>query len=223
MFCPGSVGTDSRDVTPSVVDEFRAELIADGVGEAMVAKVLTVLSSMFRCGVTWDRIDRNPLRESESRKRSGGASFVRWLLNASRQSARCCARRAGFRHATFVSVLAYAGLRPQEARALRWGDIGERTLRVERAAAGSSVKVTKTEKLRTVRLPAALREDLEAWRSESATRGAHASLVFPTARGTLMSDEDWRNWRTRIYRPAAASAVSLRALRTTYATRSLRC
>ena len=33
-----------RDVTPSVVDEFRAELIADGVGEAMVAKVLTVLS-----------------------------------------------------------------------------------------------------------------------------------------------------------------------------------
>jgi hypothetical protein len=64
-----------RDVTPSVVDEFRAELLADGVGEAMVAMVLRVLSSLFRCAVTWDRIDRNPLREilipQAKRKRLG--------------------------------------------------------------------------------------------------------------------------------------------------------
>ena len=195
-----------RDVTPSVVDEFRAELIADGVGEAMVAKVLTVLSSMFRCGVTWDRIDRNPLREiripQAKRKR-----LVRPLAPERVEAIRAVlSSDGGLRHATLVAVLAYAGLRPQEARALRWGDIGERTLRVERAAAGSSVKATKTEKLRTVRLLAALREDLAAWRNESRGRCADASLVFPTARGKLMSDDDWRNWRTRIYRPGVVSA-----------------
>jgi integrase len=195
-----------RDVTPSVVDEFRAELIADGVGEAMVAKVLTVLSSMFRCGVTWDRIDRNPLREiripQAKRKR-----LVRPLAPERVEAIRAVLRsEGGLRHATLVAVLAYAGLRPQEARALRWGDIGERTLRVERAAAGSSVKATKTETLRTVRLLAPVVEDIEAWRRESAAEGGDASLVFPTVRGTLMSDNDWRNWRTRIYRPAAATA-----------------
>ena len=206
MFCPGSGGYRLRDVTPSVVDEFRAELIADGVGEAMVAKVLTVLSSMFRCGVTWDRIDRNPLREiripQAKRKR-----LVRPLGPERVEAIRAVlCSEGGLRHATLVAVLAYAGLRPQEARALRWGDIGERTLRVERAAVGSSVKATKTETLRTVRLLAAVGEDLEAWRRESAAECGDASLVFPTVRGTLMSDEDWRNWRTRIYRPAAATA-----------------
>jgi hypothetical protein len=68
------------------------------------------------------------------------------------------------------------------------------------------VKATKTEKLRTVRLLATLGEDLAAWRNESGARCTDASLVFPTARGKLMSDEGWRNWRTRIYRPAAESA-----------------
>ncbi len=34
------------------------------------------------------------------------------------------------RDAMFVRLLAYAGLRPQEARALRWGHVGERTLTV---------------------------------------------------------------------------------------------
>src|ERR1022692_3610284 len=47
-----------RDVTPAVVDEFRAELAEAGVGEAMVGKVLTVLSGMFRQAVVWDRVDR---------------------------------------------------------------------------------------------------------------------------------------------------------------------
>jgi integrase len=37
------------------------------------------------------------------------------------------------RDATFVALLAYAGLRPGEALALRWGDIRERTLLVQRA------------------------------------------------------------------------------------------
>ena len=42
-----------RDVTPAVVDEFRSELRLGGTGEATVAKALTLLSSIYRCAVTW--------------------------------------------------------------------------------------------------------------------------------------------------------------------------
>ena len=179
---------------------------------------------MFRCGVTWDTIDRNPLREiripQAKRKR-----LVRPLAPEDVEAIRMTlCSHGGLGHATLVSALAYAGLRPQEARALRWGDIDERTLRVERAAAGSSVKGTKTEKLRTVRLLAALREDL-AWRNESGGRCADDALVFPTTRrkadgATTIGS----NWRTdEIYRPQllCLHGSRLRVPPSTYATRSL--
>jgi integrase len=61
--------------------------------------------------------------------------------------------------ATLVCVLAYAGLRPSEALALRWGDIHARTLLVERAlTAEGQVQRTKTGQVRSVRLLAPLRE-----------------------------------------------------------------
>ena len=61
--------------------------------------------------------------------------------------------------ATLVCVLAYAGLRPSEALALRWGGIHARTLLVERAlTAEGQVQRTKTGQVRSVRLLAPLRE-----------------------------------------------------------------
>ena len=50
--------------------------------------------------------------------------------------------------ATLVSVLAYAGLRPGEALALTWADVGERTILVERSVALGEVKETKTRSSR---------------------------------------------------------------------------
>src|SRR5260370_571255 len=48
------------------------------------------------------------------------------------------------RDAVLLAVLAYAGLRPGEALALRWGDVRERTLLVERALSLGAEKGTKT-------------------------------------------------------------------------------
>ena len=45
--------------------------------------------------------------------------------------------------AALISVLAYAGLRPGEALALRCGDVGETTLLVEKALALGDVKDTR--------------------------------------------------------------------------------
>jgi integrase len=57
-------------------------------------------------------------------------------------------------------VLAYAGLRPGEALALRWGDVGERTILVERAASYGEVKSTKTRASRSVRMVRPLKSEL---------------------------------------------------------------
>ena len=36
--------------------------------------------------------------------------------------------------------------------------------------------------------------------------GSGTQLVFPTRRGDGWDEDDWRNWRDRVYRPAAAAA-----------------
>jgi integrase len=146
-----------RDVSPGVVDRLKAELVAAGVGAPTVRKALALLSGMFRCAVTWDRVDRNPVREVKL-PAARQTRHVRPLPPADVEAMRSRLLADGrLLDATLVSVLAYAGLRPEEARALRWSDVGERTIRVERAAAGSAIKATKTGKIRTVRLNRAAR------------------------------------------------------------------
>ena len=195
-----------RDVTPAVVAVLKADLTREGVGAATIHKALAIVSGMFRQAVIWDRVDRNPVREIKL-PRATRQRFVRPLAPVTVEAMRTRLLAAEqLRDAVLVSVLAYAGLRPEEARALRWEDVGERTIRVERAAAGSAVKETKTDEIRTVRLLEPLARDLALWRERCG--GSASGLVFPTSRRTLWTDFDWRNWRRRVYRPTA-EAVGL--------------
>ncbi|MGH2915476.1 MAG: tyrosine-type recombinase/integrase [Solirubrobacteraceae bacterium] len=66
------------------------------------------------------------------------------------------------RDATLISVLAYTGLRPGEALGLRWGDVRERTLLVQRSISLGEEADTKTRKHRTVRLLAPLASDVRS-------------------------------------------------------------
>ena len=100
-----------------------------------------------------------------------------------------------------MSVLAYVGLRPGEALALRWRDIGAATVLIERANDDGAIKRTKTGRARSARLMAPVRADLQAWRLASGRPGDEA-LVFPTAAGEPWREHDWRNWRRRTFQPA---------------------
>jgi integrase len=159
--------------------------------------------------VEWGRIPTNPVRliRKPTAKRERA---VRPLAPLSVEAMR--ARLLGqqrMKDATLVCVLAYAGLRPSEALALRWRDIQTRTLLVERAlTAEGAVKRTKTGQVRSVRLIAPLREDLLAWRREA----GDAVLVFPNSRGAAWNEDDGRNWRHRVFAPTA-EAVGLTRVR----------
>lgn len=132
-------------------------------------------------------------------------------------------RGHGQRDATLISVLAYAGLRPQEALAMRWADVRERTLLIEKASDGQGdVKLTKTRHSRTVRLLAALAHDLAEWRLLCGRPEADA-LVSPTSRAASgTTGPGRRGTATPGLRPAAAPD-SPACVRMTCATASSRC
>jgi integrase len=89
------------------------------------------------------------------------------------------------RDATLISVLAYAGLRPQEARGSRWGHIGERTI---------VVNAPKTRTRRNVRLLVPLAADLREWRLASG-RPDEDAYVFPGHDGEPWTAEGFNKWR----------------------------
>jgi len=181
-----------RELTPGVVQELLARLGREGVGDPSIVKTATVLQSILNRAVIDGSIARNPVavvrKPPQRRKREPimVAPATVELIRASLSQ----------RDATLVSVLAYAGLRPEsEAITLTWAQVGRRTL---------AINASKTERQRHVRLLAPLASDLEAWRDVS---GEHTGngLVFP-ASGGAWTRSDWRNWVRRVWRPAATNA-----------------
>lgn len=198
-------GLELRRLTPAVIDAFQSELRNAGVGQPTILKTLTLLQGMLQRAVVWGRIASNPvapIRKPAQRR----ARAVKPIAPAKvEEIRRALLARGRLRDATLVSVLAYSGLRPGEALALRWSDIGERTILVDRAAALGEVKATKTGQRRSVRLLAPLAADLAEWRLARG-RPDEEALVFPTRDGRVWTEEHWRNWRQRVFAPAASAA-----------------
>ena len=108
------------------------------------------------------------------------------------------------RDALIVSLLAYAGLRPGELRALRWEDVHEHTILAQRAAnPDSSIKATKTGRRRAVRLLAPLAQDLREYRLAVGRPPARA-LIVASAAGTPWTKTDWETGASGNGRPPAA-------------------
>ena len=191
-----------RHLTPDVVAGFQDELRAGGVGEPTIRKALAILQAVCREGVAWGRLTSNPVKpvkkRAQQRQRSvrplapEAVERLRWHMPTQRD-------------AVLVSILAYGGLRPGEALALTWGDLGERTILVERALALGEVKETKTRAARTVRLGDPLKADLKALRLQVGVPN-DSEPILPGHHGGHWSDHDWRNWRRRVFQPAADAA-----------------
>lgn len=191
-----------RRITPATIVELADDLRRNGVGDPTIRKVLSLLQGILSHAVIVGRIKTNPVtvvrKPAQGRRRA-----VKPLAPTSVERLRRAFPDA--RDATLVSVLAYAGLRPGEALALTWEHIGKRTILVERSLALGELKETKTRANRSVRLLAPLRSDLNTLRI-GLGRPDTAALVFPRTDGKPWRDTDWRNWRNRVFQPAARRA-----------------
>ena len=196
-----------RQLKPALIESFAGDLHAAGVGEETIRKSLALLQGMLKRAVLWGRIETNPVsavrKPSRRRKRT-----VQPLAPATVEQIRAhLLRQRRHLDATLVSALAYAGLRPGEALALTWADVRENTLLVDKALALGEVHATKTGRTRTVRLLKPLAADLAEWRIGSGRPERHEP-VFPMRNGSFWTHTAYRNWRARIYTPAA-SAVGI--------------
>jgi integrase len=184
------------------IQEFTSRLKDAGVGPPTVRKTLALLQGVLEHAVAWGRLQNNPVksvrRPAAPRKRA-----VRALPPSLVEDLR--AHAPSMRDATLISVLAYGGLRPGEALALEWGDVGKDTIRVEKALALGQVKDTKNLKHRTVRMLTHLSRDLAEWRIKRGSPGT-PTPVFPLGDGRFWTDTAYRNWRKRVYQPLARAA-----------------
>jgi len=181
-----------REISPGVVEDLCSQLRAAAVGVQTQRKALMLLQGILRRAVVRGLIPANPVSVVD-KPRQPPTRRPAPLEPRAVESIRAGLRR---RDATLVSVLAYAGLRPDEAISARWADVGERILHVH---AG------KTERARVVDLLAPLAQDLAEWRL-ALGRPPTGTLIFPRDGGRKWQLHDWQNWRRRIYQPAAVAA-----------------
>ena len=167
-----------RDLRPELIARWQADRLQAGGGPVAVGQALTLLGNILQRALEAERITTNPVRLVR-RARAPRRKEIQPLAPAVVERMRAASTQ---RDATLLSVLAYAGLRPSEALALRWGDVRERTLLVQRALSLGADEDTKTTQHRTVRLLAPLKSDLDEWRLASG-RPADHRLVFSSQAG----------------------------------------
>jgi integrase len=201
-YIEGELGSAQVDeLTPLTLEQWKADLLAAGVGVESVKRSLVLLQGVLQRAVEWQYLASNPAR------------FVRKPPSARRRAVRPVAPETIERMRAFlianecptdallVCVLAYCGLRPGEALALTWGAVGARRVLVESCVSLGEVKGTKTGRIRSVQLIEPMADDFHR------NREGHSDgdLIF-AGRGELPWSEDaWRNWRRRTFARAAGS------------------
>ena len=185
---------------------------------------MTMVQGVLQRAVEWGRVPSNAVkltRKPPKQYRPAVQAIPPSVIEVMRARLLADGR---LRDATLLVVLAYAGLRPQEALALEWRHVRERTLLVERAVSDGQLKVLKNRRQpRTVSLLAPLREDLATWRRASRLVAADRAGV-PLGVGRVLARDglaqlaqaDLQAGRRR------RSGSTARA-RTTCGTRSRRC
>lgn len=197
-----------RDIDARRVVAFRGELLAAGAGPHSVVKTMSMLQRVFRDAVEYGDVAFNPFKAVQ-KPSPGPTREARPLtpLQVERLADDIAARGYGM-SAVLVRLMAYTGLRPQEALALHWYTVGPKTLLVELANTDGELDRLKNRKRsrkrsRTVDLVAPVVDDLRRWRAEQG-EPADDGLVFPhEVHGGLWLEEQYRTWRRRIYAPSA--------------------
>jgi integrase len=156
----------------------------------MVQRATQLLGRMLDAAVRMGYLAGNPARSLEHVKHRHADGVASAPLQVERLRAWFLDRgRIG--DATLISVMGYAGPRPEEAFAMRWRNLrGRRYLVEEKNVDGKLVPKHPSDKKRGPRwieLPAVVGVDLAEWRL---AMGRPAGLVFPKPNGLPWSKSD---------------------------------
>ncbi len=230
-------------VTSFPVEQLHADMARRKVGPSSIRKSVSLLKMLLDAGVSYRLIAFNGARGyflgrrvSAKRQRplvmipAGKVEQMRLGLLARRHGGHgVTAVEHNLRTVALLSLLAYAGLRPAEALALRWRDIDElhrELLAGERVANGDEAKPKTPTSKRRIPIVAPLMDDLVAWRAVTPFRGPDSPIVA-SPDGLPWGTQAFRNWTRTMFAPAAAAVglPSVRAydLRHTWCMSRIRC
>jgi integrase len=186
-------------MTKRHVREWRNDAIDAGVPVSSVRRALSLISRTLDLAADEDMVAANPaarVKPPAEDERPQASIITPEQVEAIRA-------HMDERDAVFVSIVAYAGLRPHEARALTIDQFGGRELHLERACAedGSLQPLMAGHEMRDVPICDALAADVTAvkW-------GGRKALMFPNVHGDPMSKVDYDNWRKRRCKKAVKEA-----------------
>jgi integrase len=187
-----------RELGSGRIADYRAEILAAGCTPKQANKAMQALSAALGAAVRYDLLPANPCARVRRLRAQTETPRPRAITPARVEALR--AAMSQDRDRLLVSILFYCGLRPGEALALRWGDVNERTVTVDRAFVAGELKSTKTHRRRAVALIPTLAAELAASRPNGTTDD---DLVVPNLTGGFL---DLNNWRARVWSPAVKAA-----------------
>jgi integrase len=158
-----------------------------------------VLQGVMKRAVRDYKLPGNPVKQIDKPSQRREREPVLVTVEQVEAMRRSCVQRGDLRSATLISLLAYAGPRPEsEALPLRWNAIRRRTILFRATKRGVAYE-------RATRLLAPLADDLRAWREVCGELPADAPVI-PNRRRAPWAEYDWDNWRNRTFRAAATAA-----------------
>jgi integrase len=178
-------------IRPAVIARWQAAVLPSGP-EAL-RKARSVLSAILQTAVEAELIASNPVRLVRPPKRPLKPE-IRPLAPVSVEALRA---QLSHHDAVLVSLLAYAGLRPGEARSLLWAHVQDRTL---------VIGASKTGRRRSVRLLDPLANDLREWRLASGRPAPDRPVIPRPSDGGVMSAKSFNVWRGDVFAPALEAA-----------------
>jgi integrase len=201
-------GLPLRQLDPAAVAALRRTLEDAGVGTPTIRKALAMLQSVCSTAVTWGRITTNPVaavRKPRVNKPTVKAMSVLTIEQIADRMPDQASR-------VLVYLVGYQRLRPEEALALQNEHVGRRTLVVEQKNVDGEIypwQKVGGMRPRSVSLLKPVGAELAALKME---RGPALPSAFVLARadGKPWREHDYRNWRRRVYKPAA-EAVGVEA------------
>lgn len=228
-----------RHLTAPAVQQLREDMEDDGIGAPTVRRSLAILQGICKYAVTAGEMKINPVREvgkpavtrqlaivavspdQVEQLRSLFLNGYTYLVRDGVVLPPTTRKKKGDTEirrgpdplsATLVSLLAYEGLRPEEALALEDRHVKRATLLLEQKNVDGRIVVgqkTGRRRARTHRSPDLydpVRRDILDHRMALQPDPAR-TLLFPRpSDGEPWREHDWRNWRKRMFKPAVKVA-----------------
>lgn len=200
----GDLRVHPSDLAPEVLEQWVSERAKAGVGAPVLRRSYIVLRQILKSAVLPHRLlELNPIT-SVSIPDPGDPDHKFLTAEGVEAIRNRFLGEGDVFSATLVSVLGYVGIRPQDALALRWSDVGEK-LTVHRKNVDGEILAGSKSGLgyrRTVEIPAQVAKDLDFFKTQGGEAKEETALIFARGDGEPFRKTDFDNWRNRKFRVA---------------------